>query len=350
MNRTAVSWLTFGDTNHYTTEDCCLATFIAVHFLSQLKCSLIKQKAFKNTRNLPGWESNPSLLSDSQRYLPLYYRGLLLNEICCSWSPEPTEMFINNIKILSTADILSHKVNRTAVPWLTFGDTNHYTTEDCCLATFIAVHLLSQLNCSLIKPKSFKNTRNLPGGESNPGLLSDSQRYLPLYYRGLLLNEICCSWSPEPTEMFINNIKSLSTADILSHAVNRTAVSWLTFGDTNHYTTEDCCLATFIAVHFLSQLKCSLIKQKAFKNTRNLPGWESNRSLLSDSQRYLPPYYRRLLLTEICCSWSPEPTEMFINKIKSLSTADILSHAVNRTRCPDWHSEMLTTMLQRISV
>ena len=170
--------------------------------------------------------------------------------------------------------------------WLTVRDTNHYTTEDWCLATFIAVHSLSQLNCSLTKQRAFKNTYNLPGGESNPGLLSDSQRYLPLYYRGLLVNEICCSWSPEPTEMFINKIKSFSTADILSHAGNRIPLCWLTVRDTNHYTTEDCCLATFIAVHFLSQLNCSLLKQKAFKNTHNLPGGESNPGLLSDSQRY----------------------------------------------------------------
>ena len=38
--------------------------------MSQLKCSLIKQKVFKSTHKLPGEKSNPGLLSDSQRYLP----------------------------------------------------------------------------------------------------------------------------------------------------------------------------------------------------------------------------------------------------------------------------------------
>ena len=271
--------------------------FIAVHFLGQLNCSFINQKAFKNTHNRPGGESNAGRLSDSQRYLPLYYRGLLLTDICCSWSPEPTEMCINKIKSLSTADILSpHAVNRTAVSWLTFADTNHKTTENCCLATFIAIHFMSQLNYSLIKQKVFKSTHNLPGGESNPGLLRDSQRYLPLYYRGLLFSKIYCSSFPEPTEMFINKIKSLSTADILSRAGNRTPVFWLTVRDTNHYTTEECCSAAFIAVHFLSQLKCSFNKIKGFQKLASSP--------------------RRGI----------------------------------EHRCPEWQSQILTTILRRIVV
>ena len=125
-NRTPVSWVTVRDTYHYTTEDFCLLRFVAVHFLNQLKCSLIKLKVLKSTHHLPGGESNPGLLSE-------------------------------------------------------VSDTYHYTTEDCCLLRFVAVHFLSQLKCSLIKQKVFKSTHNLPGGESNPGLLSDSQRYLPLY-------------------------------------------------------------------------------------------------------------------------------------------------------------------------
>ena len=143
--------------------------------MSQLKCSLIKQKVFKSTHKLPGEKSNPGLLSESQKYLPLFYRGFLFTAI------------------------------------------------------FIAIHFMSQLKCSLIKKKVFKRTHNLPGGESNPGLLSDSQRYLPLYYRGLL------------------------------------------------FTAE------FVAVDFLSQLKCSLIKQKVFKSRQKLPGEKSNPGLLSDS-------------------------------------------------------------------
>ena len=89
--------------------------------MSQLKCSLIKQKVFKSTHNLPGGQSNPGLLSDSQ-------------------------------------------------------DTYHYTTEDWCLMRFVAVHFLSQLKCSLIKQKVFKSTHKFPGGKSKPGLLSDSQK------------------------------------------------------------------------------------------------------------------------------------------------------------------------------
>ena len=120
--------------------------------MSQLKCSLICQKVFKSKHNLHGEESNLGLLSNSQKYLPPYYQGLLFTEICCSSFPEPTKIFIN-------------------------------------------------------KTKGFKSTHYLPGGESNPGLLSDSQRYLPLYYRGLVFIEMCCSSFPEPTEMFINKTK-----------------------------------------------------------------------------------------------------------------------------------------------
>ena len=120
---------------------------------------------------------------------------------------------------------------------------------------------MGQLKCSLIKLKVLRSTHHLPGGESNPGLLSEVR-------------------------------------------------------NTYHYTTEDCCLLRFVAVHFLSQLKCSLIKQIVFKSTHNLPGGESNPGLLSDSQRYLPLYYRGFLFTEICCSSFPEPTKMFINKTK----------------------------------
>ena len=154
---------------------------------------------------------------------------------------------------------------------------------------------MSQLKCSLIKQKVFKSTHNLPGGESNPGLLSDSQRYLPLYYRGLLFTEICCSSFPEPT-------------------------------------------------------KCTLIKQKVFKSTHNLPGGESNPGLLSDSQRYLPLYYRGLLFTDIFCSSFPEPTEMFINKTKGFQKHTKAPRRKIEPRSPEWQSEILTAILPRISV
>ena len=59
------------------------------------------------------------------------------------------------------------------------------------------------------KTKGFqKHTQKLPGEKSNPGLLSDSQKYLPLFYWGFLLRNIYCNSFHEPTEMFINKTKS----------------------------------------------------------------------------------------------------------------------------------------------
>ena len=152
---------------------------------------------------------------------------------------------------------------------------------------------MSQLKCSLIKQKVFKSTHKLPGGESNPGLLSDTQRYLPLYYRGLLLSEICCSSFPEAIELFIN-------------------------------------------------------KTKTFQNTHNLPGGESNPGLLSDSQSYLPLYYRGLVVSEMCCSSFPEPIDMFINKTKGFQNNTSSPRRGIELRSPEWQSEILTTILPRI--
>ena len=154
---------------------------------------------------------------------------------------------------------------------------------------------MSQLKCSLIKQKVFKSTQKLPG-------------------------EI------------------------------RIPVSWVTGRDTYHYTTEDCCLVRFVAVHFLSQLSCTLIKQKVFKSTHNLPGGESNPGLLRDSQRYLPLYYRGLLFTDIFCSSFPEPTEQFINKTKGFQKHTKVPRRKIESRSPEWQLETLTAILLRISV
>ena len=83
--------------------------------MSQLKCSLIKQKVFKSTHKLPGEKSNPGLLSDSQRYLPLYYRGLLFTEICCSSFHEPTKMYINKTKGFQKHTLSPRRGNQTPV-------------------------------------------------------------------------------------------------------------------------------------------------------------------------------------------------------------------------------------------
>ena len=183
---------------------------------------------------------------------------------------------------------------------------------------FVTVHFLSQLNCTLIKQNVFKSTHNLPGGESNPGLLSDSQRYLPLYYRGLLFTDIFCSSFPEPTEQFINKTKGFQKhTKVPRRKIESRSPEWQLETLTAILPEDFCLLQYLVAIHFMSQLKCSLIKQKVFKSTHKLPGEKSNLGLLSDSQRYLPPYYQGLLFTEICCSSFPEPTKMYINKTKS---------------------------------
>ena len=158
-------------------------------------------------------------------------------------------MFINQAKKFSKAHIISTAGNRTSVSWVTVRDTYHHTTKDCCLLRFVAVHFLSQLKCTLIQQKVFKSTHKIPRREIEPR-------------------------SPE------------WHSEILTAILPSISVYW-------QYV---------IAIHFLSQLKCTLIKQKVFKSTHNLPGGDSNPGLLSDSQRYLPLYYRGLLFTDMCYS------------------------------------------------
>ena len=86
----------------------------------------------------------------------------------------------------------------------------------------------------------------LPCRESNPGLPRDRRGYSPLYYRGLsiwnrlwvykffMILKYCNRWRP----VLIQENK------LNSPAGNRTLVSRVTRGDTQHYTTEDCLSGT----------------------------------------------------------------------------------------------------------
>ena len=82
----------------------------------------------------------------------------------------------------------------------------------------------------------------LSGRETNPGLPRDRGWHSPLYYRGfhhiyrlcvykiLMILKYCNRWHP----LLIQENK------LNSPEGNRTLVSRVTGGDTQHYTTEDC--------------------------------------------------------------------------------------------------------------